>query len=85
MATTKDKLNTIRDSADAAEVAMHAYADTTGTRQNGQYTDDLWSIVRDLLADIMHYCDREEVDLDGAWDAARDHYETEVSDAKHQG
>lgn len=41
-----------------------------------QYDEDL-SAVADLLADLLHYCDAEDVEFDDALDTARMHHEAE--------
>jgi len=63
--------------ADWAAAAVHTFADATNQREKGQYTDDLHSIVSDLLADLMHYCRREGVDFDETLETARAHFNFE--------
>lgn len=48
--------------ADRAMQLLWMYADGTGQRVAGQYTDELATIVQDALSDLMHYCDREELE-----------------------
>ena len=36
--------------------------------------------VRDLLANLMHYCEREQFDFDGALNIARVHFAVELSE-----
>lgn len=40
--------------------------------------DDDDNALKDLLADLMHYCDRNGEDFDVALDAARFHYKAET-------
>jgi hypothetical protein len=60
-----------RDRADWAGIAVAAFQSTTGT-------DDA-DTLKDLLADLMHWCDREKQDFAVALDAATYHYKAEVS------
>lgn len=39
-----------------------------------------WMAVGDLLADLMHYCNRQGMDFDAAVEHARMHYEAEVEE-----
>jgi hypothetical protein len=41
-----------------------------------QYDEDL-SSVADMLADLLHFCEAEDVDFDRALDTARMHHEAE--------
>ena len=52
--------------------ALAAFIDATGV--------DLEDSVGDLLADLMHWCDRHNFDFEIALDRARCHYEAETSE-----
>lgn len=47
-------------------------------RQTGS---DLEDALSDLLADAMHWCDRNEIDFDNELDRARGHYDAETEAA----
>lgn len=53
-----------------ATAAPHAFIDETGT--------DEGDALGDLLADLMHWCDRHDYDFDLALDRARGPYEAET-------
>jgi hypothetical protein len=55
--------------ADWAQQALEAFQDVTGI-------DDEYPV--DLLADLMHWCDRNGCDFDVALERARYHYEAET-------
>jgi hypothetical protein len=38
---------------------------------------------RDLLADLMHWCSKNDLDFDQELDSARNSYKGEIEDAKH--
>lgn len=60
-----------RDRAEWADVAVDAFQFTTDT--------DNADALKDLLCDLMHWCDREKQDFNVALDAARHHYAAETS------
>ncbi len=68
------------ESADAAMAAVHAFADARGLRDKApgidipQYTKPLQAILVDLLAGLLHYCEREEQDFDRVLLLAKRHY-----------
>jgi hypothetical protein len=64
---------TNKDRAEWAAAALRHFQCTTGT----DYADAL----PDLLCDIHHWCDRENVNFQAALDRARQHYDTESSTA----
>lgn len=45
------------------------------------YSDDPINGVVDLLADLMHYADRERIDFEQALKTARHHHQTETTEA----
>ena len=55
--------------AERAEKAIELYDD-------GEGDDNTY--LNDLLADLMHWCDRHEVDFDHALRIAKDHYWAET-------
>ncbi len=61
--------------AQEAMEAVPAFSEMLAPEEGGPYT-----AVKDLLCDLMHFCDREGLEFDEALDAARDLYEGEVAD-----
>jgi hypothetical protein len=53
-----------------AEAAVREFVLTTGA--------DLCDAVSDLLADIMHWCDRHDIDFDHELERAKGHYHDET-------
>jgi hypothetical protein len=53
-----------------AGAALDTFMQVTGT--------DLEDAVGDLLADLIHWCDRNNYDFDLAYDRARGHYQAET-------
>lgn len=66
--------------ADLAMAAVHGFADAAGMRDENGYTDDLQSIVADLLCDLMHYADREEISMTEAHTSACRNYLAELAE-----
>lgn len=58
-----------------AATALNAFADVTMMNTAGE---DGETILGDLLADLMHWCDRNGVDFNDMLERARDHYEEET-------
>ncbi len=54
-----------------AGCAIAAFMEATGT--------DAGDALPDLLADVMHWCDRQDCDFDVALERGRDHYEAETA------
>lgn len=54
-----------------AESALETFMDATGA--------DKEDALADFLADLMHWCDRNEGDFDAAMSRARYHYEAETT------
>lgn len=54
-----------------------AFAEITGLR-NERNQEDLDIIVGDFLVDLMHLCDREEIDIESMMQRADSHYREEV-------
>lgn len=73
------------------ELAVAYFASVTGRAENMRTT--LETMLSDLLADLMHWCDvrrsdsepREVIVFDSALKRARDYYNEEVSDELEQG
>jgi hypothetical protein len=59
------------DRAEWAAAALDHFQCTTGT--------DYESAIVDLLCDLMHWCDRNDSDIEAALSVARMHYEAETS------
>lgn len=57
--------------ASRAARAVTAFQDVTGT--------DDEDVLCDLLADLMHWADRNDYDFDAALTRGRDHYEAETT------
>jgi hypothetical protein len=55
-----------------AQAALDAFILTTGA--------DLEDALGDLLADLMHWCDRNRFDFDAALDRGRHHYQAETGE-----
>jgi len=73
------------------ELAIALFASETG--RPGEIHSDPETVLSDLLADLMHWCDagrsdpelHEEIRFDSALERARDYYSEEVSDELEQG
>ena len=63
-----DNMNDAR--ADWAGAALSAFMQETGTDEE--------DALGDLLADLMHWADRNGYEFDAALDRARGHYEAEI-------
>lgn len=70
-----DPENQNDDRAVWANTAVNAFADITRMRTAGE--DDR-TILHDLLANLMHWCDRRDVDFDDVLADARDSYAEET-------
>lgn len=63
--------------ADWAAKALDVFAKDTGMRSSTNWEDaDL--IVSDFLADLMHMCDRDDIDFSTAIARAESHYRDEA-------
>ena len=69
-----------------ADIAVAKFAKATGMRED--LASDLGTVLVDLLADLMHWCDsrkshshlvEETVDFEAALARARDHYKEEFA------
>jgi hypothetical protein len=58
------------DRASWAGIAIKAFIAETGTDEE--------DVLTDLLADLMHWADRNNYDMDAALERARGHYEAET-------
>ena len=63
-----DSMN--NDRASWAGAAIEAFIVETGTDEEDALSD--------LLADLMHWCDRNNYDMDAALERSRGHYEAET-------
>ena len=61
--------------AEEAIVSVKAFAERLTSEEGGPY-----EAVKDLICDLMHYCDREKVDFGGALAGAELYHEGEVTD-----
>jgi hypothetical protein len=76
---TADEGTTNEERASWAEVALLGYGQRTGTVGETVGDDeDPFLIIGDLLADLAHWCDRHDVDLQAALQYATGHYRTET-------
>lgn len=57
-----------------ASTALEAYATTKSPHE---YEGEAWLAVRDLLSDLMHYCDAKGFDFDNQLSFATDNYGAE--------
>ena len=82
---TADEGITNAQRASWAEVALIAFGKRTGM-VGGQVGDreDAFLLVSDLLADIAHWCDRNDVDLQAALAHATRHYLEETGSEGRQ-
>lgn len=82
---TADEGTTNAERSSWAEIALYAYGQRTGTVYEVVGDDeDPFLIVADLLADLAHWCDRNDVSLRSAiWYATR-HYQTETGSEGRQ-
>ena len=63
-----------------AEAALLAFAQRTGqAKEIVGNKEDRFFIISDLLADLAHWCDRNEVDLPSALIHAAEHYRAETN------
>lgn len=62
----------------AAEKALIVHDISKNRRPSGEPAP---AMVTDLLADLMHYCDREGVDFDSSLSVATDHYDHEKGES----
>lgn len=82
---TADEGTTNDERASWAEVALLAYGQRTGTVVRTVGDDEApFLIIGDLLADLAHWCDRHDVDLQAAIQYATGHYRTETQSQGRQ-
>jgi len=77
---TADEGTTNAERASWAEVGLRAYGRRTGMvgKKVGD-DEDPFLIIVDFLADLAHWCDRNNVDLQSAIQSATRHYQTETA------
>ena len=56
--------------------ALEAFAAVTGDRMEN--SEDLESVITDLITDIMHLCDEEKIDFAAVSSRAAHHHECET-------
>lgn len=66
------------DRAEWARVAIAAFAAETHLDTSGELEHDLESVVCDLVADLMHFCDEESLDWKEIIRRAELHHSEEV-------
>ncbi len=82
---TADEGTTNYQRASWAEAAVLAFGQRTGAIANAiGDQEEPFLIVADLLADLAHWCDRNDLDLQSAIQYARRHYQTESGAAGKQ-
>ncbi len=69
------KLPTNRERASQASHALDEYAEHTGNED-----EDRKTVIIDLLSDLMHLCEIEDIDFDSCLWHANDHYTTESNE-----
>jgi hypothetical protein len=69
------KLPTNRNRADWASIAIDAYASAVNAADEEPELN-----VSDLLCDLMHYCNVEQIDWHRCVARAQDHYREEVAE-----
>lgn len=66
--------DTNADRATAGQMGLEAYAKSVNMADEEPHEMNL----TDLLADLMHFCDREQIDFHSCVARAHDHYREEV-------
>jgi len=61
--TTKTAEPTNAQRAGWAYTALEAFANETGQLTSGDFEHDMPSVIGDLLANLMHYCEQEKIDF----------------------
>lgn len=64
------------------ELAMVSFASKTG--QSGDVIEDPETVIGDLLADLMHFCDAKDVDFEEALRRGRNHHDEEIAEEAEQ-
>ena len=67
---------TNKDRAERADHILRLYAELEGSEA---YEDDSAALLTDLLADLMHWAEEEELDFQDQLESAKGHYEAEVN------
>lgn len=62
------------------DAAFKAYAKAADLYEDGEFLDAEDSILSDMLCDIQHWCDRNEVDFDMALLTGEVNYQAETED-----
>ncbi|HLJ26584.1 MAG TPA: hypothetical protein VKY85_07725 [Candidatus Angelobacter sp.] len=65
--------------ADLGQAALDAFAEASGTKDDMGYTDEVPTILTDLLADLMHYCRREGLEFAAIMQQAQAYHADEVA------
>lgn len=81
----QDNTPSNEDRASWAEAALLAFATRTGMARDALGdSENLFLVVADLLADLAHWCDRKNVDLQSALEYAAKHYRAETGSQGNQ-
>lgn len=68
------------DRAEWAGKAVHAFAFMTHMDTSGDLEHDKPTVIGDLIADLIHYCDQEKIDFEDVLARGRDHYKEELAE-----
>ena len=63
--------------AEWAENAMLSFAESVGQAHSGQWDEDRDTVYSDFLADLMHLCDRDDIDFDDLVLRGKGHFNEE--------
>lgn len=64
------------------ELAIVAFASRTGQAED--VAEDPETVLGDLLADLMHFCDAKDVDFEEALRRGRNHHDEEITEEAEQ-
>lgn len=56
------------------------YAKTVGLHDGVDFTDDVGSIISDMLCDLRHWCDRQDIDFDTRLGVSKINYNCETEE-----
>jgi len=72
------KLPSNRERADWASMALDTYAETVNTPPD----EERELVLSDLLCDLMHYCEVEDIDFHQCVERAEDHFNEEQAEER---
>lgn len=67
------------DRAEWAKSALDVFAGETGLDADVE-ADGYYTAVKDLLGDLMHFCNQNEIDFDAALAGAETHFTAELAE-----